>query len=114
MPFDAIFGQVIYSKTLLVLPDKDRDERFKKLLEKVRARIKGINNKLAAHISIGRELTPEQIENSQNLFPDVHFNFHCNQLALRRYNVLTRQYDILQLFSLCGDSKNHNEQLSFF
>lgn len=115
MPFDAIFDQVVYSKTLLVLPDKDVDERFKKLLQKVRARIRGKNNNSSAHISIGRELTPEQIENSQNLFPDFHFNFHCDQLALRKRNGKVGQYDIVQTFLLSGvATKEESIQLSMF
>lgn len=115
MPFDAIFDQFVYSKTILVLPDKDGDERFKKLLEKVRARIKGINNKIAAHISIGRKLTPEQIENSQNLFPDVNFKFHCNQLALRKRNEKVGQYEIVQTFLFSGvATKEEPIQLSLF
>ncbi|KFC17857.1 hypothetical protein [Epilithonimonas lactis] len=99
----------------MVLPDEDGDERFKKLLQKVRARIKGKNNNSSAHLSIGRELTPEQIENSQNLFPDVNFKFHCNQLALRKRNGKVGQYDIVQTFLFSGvATKEESIQLSLF
>lgn len=113
--FDAIFNQVIYSQTILVLPDNDGNEYFKKLLETVRARIKGIQNNSIAHLTIGRNLKPEQVANLQNLFHDANFNFHCNQLALRKFNDNIKQYEIVQIFPFSGnDSKKEIMQLSLF
>ena len=98
--FRSVFNQVVYSTTVLVLPN--RNEHFKKLLDKVRNRIKGEKNKSNAHLTIGRNLKPEQIEKSQNLFPSINFEFECNQLALRKLNPEIKQFEIMHIFPFNG------------
>lgn len=112
--FYAVFNKVIYSQTLFVSPDKVGNEHFKRLLERVRARIKGINNRSEAHLTIGRELKPHQIENSIGLFPDVNFNFHCKQFALRKLDRSAGEFEIIQTFPFLGETPaKKGEQLSF-
>ncbi|MBD8082381.1 2'-5' RNA ligase family protein [Chryseobacterium caseinilyticum] len=112
--FDSVFNNVIYSKTLLILPDTTGNEHFKGLLKRVRARIKGISNKSEAHLTIGRELKPHQIENSIGLFPDVNFNFHCKQFALRMLDRNVGEFEIRQTFPFLGETPiKKGEQLSF-
>ena len=113
--FDAIFDKVVYSKNLFVSPDKDGNEHFKKLLVNVRTSIKGEKNKSDAHLTIGRNLKPDQIQNSIELFSNVKFNFHCDQIALRRFNENIGQYEILQLFPFSSeDSKDETIQITLF
>lgn len=110
--FKAIFNQVVYSKNIFVLPNGN--EQFEKLLGRIRRRIKGVNNTSSAHLTIGRELKPEQIVKSQNLFPDINFEFECNQLALRKLNPIRKQFDILQIFPLTGkENTDQSKQGSF-
>lgn len=112
--FDSVFNNVIYSQTLLISTDIIGNEHFNGLLKRVRARIKGVTNKSEAHLTIGRELKPHQIENSIGLFPDVNFNFHCNQFALRKFNEKIGQFEIIQFFPLLGKTPlNIEEQLNF-
>lgn len=113
--FDTLFDTVIYSdfsKAVFVLPDKKGNEHFKKLLKNVRQKIKGNKNKSNAHLTIGRKLSLEQIENSIGLFPDVKFDFHCNQVALRKFNDNKGQFEIVEIFPFLS-KPNDSKQLPF-
>jgi 2'-5' RNA ligase len=113
--FDAVFDKVIYSdlsKAIFVLPNKIGNEFFKKLLVKIRKQIKGDHNKSNAHLTIGRKLKPEQLKKSKDIFPDVKFDFHCNQIAIRRLNKDIGQFEVLKTFPFSGKLDN-TEQLSF-
>ena len=101
--FDTIFDKVIYSdrsKSIIILPCEQGNENFKKLLRNVRQKIKGYNSKSNAHLTIGRKLTHDQLLKSMDLFSDVRFDFHCNQIALRKFNQNIRQFEIIQIFPL--------------
>ncbi len=115
--FDTVFDKVICSessKAIFILPNKIGDEIFKKLLTKIRKQIKGDGNKSNAHLTIGRKLKPEQLKKSEDIFNDIKFDFHCNQIALRRLNEDIRQFEIIQIFPFHGKScKETTEQLFF-
>lgn len=103
--FDSVFDTVIcsdISKSIFILPDKSGNEYFKKLLKNVRQKIKENKNTTNAHLTIGRKLSPEQIEKSKNLFSNVTFDFHCNQLALRKFDPDAKQFEIIHIFPFTG------------
>jgi 2'-5' RNA ligase len=113
--FDAVFDKVIYSdssKAIFILPNKSGNEFLKKLLAKIRKQIKSDYNKSNAHLTIGRKLKSEQLKKSKDIFPDVKFDFHCNQLALRILNKDIGQFEVLKIFPFSG-KPNNTEQLSF-
>jgi len=115
IPFDALFDQVIYSdssKAIFVLPDKSGNVFFKKLLAKIRKQIKGDSNKSGAHLTIGRKLNHEQLKKSKDIFNDIKFDFHCNQIAVRRLNKDIGQFEVVKIFPFSGKPDN-TEQLSF-
>jgi len=53
-------------------------------------------------VSIGRDLSEDQLKIAVQLFADKSFKFDCCQLALRRFNPKTGQYVILQEFPFSG------------
>ncbi|MCX8524225.1 2'-5' RNA ligase family protein [Chryseobacterium formosus] len=115
--FDALFDTVMCSsssKAIFVLPDKAGNEHFKKLLKNIRQKIRGKKNTSNAHLTIGRRLSPKQLENSNELITNVNFHFHCNQIALRKFNDTTEQYDIIRIFPLLEKSNYNLEQQASF
>lgn len=103
--FDSVFDTVIcsdISKSIFVLPNKNGNEYFKKLLKNVRQKFNGNKNTSKAHLTIGRKLSHEQIEKSKNLFQNTTFDFHCNQLALRKLNLEIKQFEIMHIFPFNG------------
>lgn len=113
--FNEVFDRVIYSNTIFVSPNLQGKESFTKLFKNIRQIFNGENDKSSAHLTIGRKLSPEQIENSQDLFSDVHFDFHCCQIALRKFNENIKQYEIIEIIPLSGKHpKEEIVQLSLF
>lgn len=111
--FDAVFDRVICSEKSLsafALPDKNSKEDFKKLLKKIRTELK-IKGRNDAHISIGRKLSTDKIEISRRLFSNVYFDFHCNMIALRKFDNEIKQFEIVHIFPLSGHG-NSEKQLS--
>ena len=115
--FDSVFDTVIcsdISKSIFVLPNKNGNEYFKKLLKNVRQKFNGNKNTSKAHLTIGRKLSHEQIEKSKNLFQNTTFDFHCNQLALRKLNKNIGQFEIIEIFPFLGKPSHHEEQQASF
>lgn len=57
------------------------------------------------HISIGRRLTPEQIEKAYALFEKPQLAFACDRIALRRFNPERRQFDVIEVFIFGGENR---------
>lgn len=114
--FIAIFDTVIssyQSACTFVLPQEKSKVNFNELFRRVRIAV-GIQNlkkSAPAHISIGRELSVKQLQISKQLFSKVRFDFHCNQIAMRKHN--GNQYDIIELLAFSGNP-NLGRQLSLF
>lgn len=112
VPFSSVFNKVVYTTTLFFSPDKVSIEKFTPLLNNVRLRIGGIPNRSKAHLTVGRKLKSKQIKDSQGLFENEKFDFTCNQLALRKWNDKTGQFDVIQIFPLLGREKKDDCQRS--
>ena len=56
------------------------------------------------HISIGRKLTPEQLAIAKKLITEVHLEFICDNLTIRKFNSERGQYDIHKHFPWGGAS----------
>ncbi|WDF45582.1 hypothetical protein PQ459_11805 [Chryseobacterium sp. KACC 21268] len=101
--FRAEFDKVICSEqTVFFSPTANSKNDFKKLIERLRLEVKGLI-KSSAHISIGRGLSPQQIEISRNIFSDETLNFDCNRIALRKYNDTIKQFEVVQIFPFLGE-----------
>jgi 2'-5' RNA ligase len=56
------------------------------------------------HMSIGRRLTREWIALAYTVFDGFEASFHCNDFVIRKFNEKRRQYDVVDLLPLLGDS----------
>lgn len=101
--FPAEFDKVICSEqTAFFSPEANSKDDLEKLIERLRSEVKGLI-KSSAHISIGRGLSPQQIEISRNIFSDETLNFDCNRIALRKYNNTIKQFEVVQIFPFLGE-----------
>ncbi|UGS22904.1 2'-5' RNA ligase family protein [Flavobacterium channae] len=48
------------------------------------------------HISIGRQLKPEQLKTAYNLVSTIQLQFVCSGITIRKFNTERKQYDILE------------------
>ncbi len=99
LTFDAIdfFAE---SHTIFLAPDKESTKKLRHLNREYTGifPVSGIPKTFHPHMTIGRALKPEQFEAAKKFFADeqVNFSFHCDNIALRKYN--GRQYDIVKRF----------------
>jgi ribosomal protein L20 len=101
--FRAEFDKVICSEqTAFFSPKANSKNDFEKLIRRLRLEVKGLI-KSSAYISIGRGLSPQQIEISRNIFSDETLNFDCNRIALRKYNDTIKQFEVVQIFPFLGE-----------
>ena len=56
------------------------------------------------HISIGRQLKPEQLILARELIKEIHLEFTCDNLTIRKFNAERGQYDIYKHFPWGGAS----------
>ncbi|MCE7066114.1 2'-5' RNA ligase family protein [Dyadobacter sp. CY326] len=56
------------------------------------------------HMSIGRRLTREWIALAQSLFTEYESSFHCNAFVIRKFNEKRRQYEVIDVLPLLGES----------
>ena len=112
--FNATFTKISSSEhtaCTVVLPHKDYKKDFQKLFSRIRKylNIKEPYNGSEAHISIGRKLSAQQLQISQETFTDVDINFSCNQLALRKLNEEKKQFEIIKIFPFVGKPDNSQQ-----
>lgn len=106
VPNSVVFNQFIFGRETFFIAPNDSSKIY--VNQMIRALHKHIDKKhvgLSAHISIGRELSPGQIECAREIFTDtiVNVQFMLDTLSLRRFNDQTRQYsDVVEEFKLTG------------
>ena len=100
--FPAEFDKVICSEqTAFFSPKANSKDDLVKLIKRLRLEVKGhIDSN--AHISIGRKLSPQQIEISRNIFSNETLNFECYRIALRKLNDTRKQFEVVQIFPFLG------------
>ena len=100
--FPAEFDKVICSEqTAFFSPNAKSKHDLEKLIKRLRLEVKGYIGS-NAHISIGRKLSPQQIEISRNIFSNETLNFECNRIALRKLNDTIKQFEVVQIFPFLG------------
>ncbi|MDQ0639736.1 hypothetical protein QF042_003301 [Pedobacter sp. W3I1] len=100
------FGQAI-----VLLPDALSKLYLNALLKAFRKRLKSKNtiNGSNAHISIGRELSPAQIDQAENLYGNINIAFNCDTIAIRKLDEIKKQFVVVNEFKLTGRPLNHRQ-----
>ena len=55
------------------------------------------------HISIGRQLSAEQLKEAYNMFQEINLNFTCEGITIRVFNPERKQYDVLETIPFKGE-----------
>lgn len=105
--FTALFNQFscsTFSKGAVFLPSGNYKSRIHTITKKVRKMISITKMSVISnpHVSIGRELSEEQLNVAHEMFNDESFEFECCQIALREFNTERGQYDIKETFTFTG------------
>lgn len=96
-------------------PDETSVKYLKQLMHGIHRQIKIADQKTSndPHISIGRQLKPEQMQTAKRLFArrPIDLNFLCDRVCIRKFDAQIKQYRIHKEF-LFPDKIN--DQLAFF
>ena len=66
------------------------------------------------HVSIGRQLTEDQLKIAYSLFEKINLNFTCNGITIRIFNSERKQYDVLETIPFLSEMEPKKEQLTLF
>jgi len=66
------------------------------------------------HLSIGRKLEEEKIQQAYALFEQPNLHFTCNLIVLRRLNTVRRQFDIIANYPFLSQPLVEDIQLTLF
>lgn len=107
--FAALFDEVFcYEQTAFFSPNVNSKNNLEKFIIKLRLEVKG-PIKSNAHISIGRELSSEQLEISKNIFSNEKLDFLCDRIALRKYNDKIKQFEVVHIFPFLGEESSEKQ-----
>lgn len=100
---------------VVLLPSINSKRYLRDLLKSFEDGLKSIDfvGGAGAHISIGKKLTPNQIKIANNVFDEINLNFVCEKIAIRKFNPLRKQFEVIYEFYFLGNSPKE-EQLSLF
>lgn len=69
---------------------------------------------LHPHLTIARRLQPENTAVAQLLFTSIHLKYTCNQIALRRFDEVKKQFEITAIFPFLSQPSTVETQGSLF
>ncbi|WP_413998021.1 2'-5' RNA ligase family protein [Flavobacterium sp. W1B] len=83
-----------------IAPDENSKNELKKIIKQIHQllRVKTLFKNNEPHLSIGRQLKPDEISAAYRLFTEVDINFLCNSVSLRCFDPNKKQFKITDTF----------------
>ncbi|HJY13146.1 MAG TPA: 2'-5' RNA ligase family protein [Flavobacterium sp.] len=110
------FGAYEESRAFFISPSEDSKINLKPMMKKIQdaLQISSKDRSDDPHISIGRNLTPENIQIARNLFTTINMDFLCDAIILREFDPIRKQYFILETFPFGSNAQPELIQGSLF
>lgn len=104
-----------FSHAIVLLPNDLSKPYLNDLLKILRKALKTNHavNGANAHISIGRKLSSAQIDQAEHLYGNIHLEFNCDTIAIRKLNNIKKQFEVINEFKLLGNPINHYQSVLF-
>ena len=99
-----------------IAPDTESKAKMVTIMKEIPKQIQfHVNHKSSEpHISIGRQLSKEQLQIAYSLFQKVHLEFLCNGITIRKFNPERKQYDIVETIPFNGSDDTFMEKWTLF
>ncbi|TDO99256.1 2'-5' RNA ligase family protein [Flavobacterium sp. 245] len=104
------------SRAFFISPSEDSKINLKPMMKKIQEALQ-ISSKDRSddpHISIGRNLTPENIQIARDLFTTINMEFLCDAIILREFDPIKKQYFVLETFPFGNNPQPELIQGSLF
>ncbi|MBF4466416.1 2'-5' RNA ligase family protein [Flavobacterium sp. LC2016-12] len=104
------------SRAFFISPSEDSKINLKPMMKKIQEAllIPSKDRSDDPHISIGRNLTPENIQIARDLFTKINMEFLCDAIILREFDPLKKQYFVLETFPFGNNPQPELIQGSLF
>ena len=106
-PFDVTFNAFENFKNgaFFIAPDTESKTKMAEIMKEIPKQIQlPVNHKSSEpHISIGRQLSAEQLKEAYNMFQEINLNFTCEGITIRVFNPERKQYDVLETIPFKGE-----------
>ena len=88
-----------------ISPDTESKNKMAEIMKKIPKQIQfPVSHKSTEpHISIGRQLSAEQLKEAYNMFQEINLNFTCEGITIRIFNPERKQYDVLETIPFKGE-----------
>jgi 2'-5' RNA ligase len=95
---------------------EDSKNNFVPIMKKIHETLKSLKLKKSdePHMSIGRRLTPENLKIASELFTTIELNFLCNEIVLREFDPIVKQFFVIDTFPFGSNSQPELIQGSLF
>jgi 2'-5' RNA ligase len=117
-PFEVTFNMFgnYTNGAFFIAPNIESKTKMVKIMKEIPKQIQfPVNHKCSEpHISIGRQLTDEQLKIAYSLFESIDLNFNCEGITIRIFNPERKQYDVLETIPFLSEMKPKKEQLTLF
>ena len=117
-PFEVTFNAFgnYTNGAFFIAPDSDSKAKMIHIMKEIPKQIQfPVSHKSSEpHISIGRQLSKEQLIEAYNLFQKIYLNFTCEGITIRIFNPERKQYDVLETIPFLSEMKPEKEQLTLF
>lgn len=99
-----------------IAPNEESKMNLKPILKKTQEALHLSNLKKSndPHISIGRRLTPENLEIASQLFTTIDVDFICNNIVLREFDPIKKQFFVINHFPFGNNPQPELIQGSLF
>ena len=118
IPFNVTFNDFgnYANGAFFIAPDIESKIKMTEIMKEIPKQIQfPVSHKSSEpHISIGRQLSKEQLKEAYNLFQKIHLNFTCEGITIRVFNPERKQYDVLETIPFLSEMKPEKEQLTLF
>ena len=104
------------SRAFFISPSEDSKINLKPMMKKIQEAllIPSKDRSEDPHISIGRNLTPENIKIARDLFTTINMDFLCDAIILREFDPVKKQYFVLETFPFGSNPQPELIQGSLF
>lgn len=104
------------SRAFFISPSENSKVDLKPMMKKIQEAllISSKDRSDDPHISIGRNLAPENIQIAHDLFTTINMGFLCYAIILREFDPIKRQYFILETFPFGSNPQPELIQGSLF
>lgn len=109
------FGAYENSGAFFIKPNKESKDSLKPIMKKIQETLKPLKIKSDdPHISIGRRLTPENLEIASQLFTTIDVEFLCDAIILREFDPKVKQFFVIETIPFGSNPEPEFVQASLF